>query len=62
MYSKYTEMVWLLGEVPILFVSWGKSRDGLFAGGIPDMVCFLGEVPRYFGWWGKSRDVTSHHI
>ena len=40
------------GEVPIWFVSWGKSRYGFVAGESPDIVCFLGEVPRC--------DVTPH--
>ena len=31
------DMVWLLGEVPIWFVSWGNSRYGLVAGGSPDI-------------------------
>ena len=38
------------GEVPIWFVSWGKSRDILVAGESPDIVRFLGEVPRLFVW------------
>ena len=46
MCSKYPEMVWLLGEVPRWFGSWGKSRYGLVVGGSPDMVWLLGEVPR----------------
>ena len=36
------DMVCFLGEVPIWFVSWGKSRYGLVAG----------EVPIWFGCWG----------
>ena len=56
------DMVWLLGEVPIWFVSWGKSRDCLFPGGSPDMVLSPGKVPRLFSCWGKSQDVTSRHI
>ena len=50
------------GEVLTLFVSWGKSRYGLFPGGSPDIVCFLGKVPILFVSWGNSRDVTSRHI
>ena len=49
-------MVGLLGEVPILFVSWGKSRYCLFPGGSPDIVCFMGEVPILFVSWGNSRE------
>ena len=45
MCSKYSDMVWLLGKVPIWFGCLGKSRYGFVAGGSPDMVCFLGEVP-----------------
>ena len=40
------------GEVPRLFVSWGKSRYSLFPGGSPEIFWLL----------GKSLDVTSRHI
>ena len=48
-------MVWLLGEFPIWFGCWGKSRDCLVAGGSLDMVWLLGEFPIWFCRWGKSR-------
>ena len=35
--SCLSEMVWLLGEVPIWFGCWGKSRYGLVVGGSPEM-------------------------
>ena len=50
--QRLSDMVGLLGEVPIWFVSLGKSRYSLFPGGIPEMVLSLGEFPRC--------DVTPH--
>ena len=61
----------VLGEVPIWFGCWGKSRYGSFPGGKSRYGFVFGEFPIWFCRWGipdmvsslgNSRDVTSHHI